>query len=40
MTNQTYPRHCEERSDAAIQRVSEAALDCRAPLAMTAEVAP
>jgi hypothetical protein len=29
-------RHCEERSDAAIQRASEAELDCFAALAMTA----
>src|SRR5205085_7285313 len=29
-------RHCEERSDAAIQSASEAALDCFASLAMTA----
>ena len=28
-------RHCEERSDEAIQRASEAALDCFAALAMT-----
>ena len=28
-------RHCEERSDAAIQRAPEAALDCVASLAMT-----
>jgi hypothetical protein len=28
-------RHCEERSDEAIQWSSETALDCRAPLAMT-----
>ncbi len=28
-------RHCEERSDAAIQWASEAALDCFAALAMT-----
>jgi hypothetical protein len=30
-------RHCEERSDEAIQRDSEAALDCFASLAMTDE---
>jgi len=28
-------RHCEERSDEAIQRVAEADLDCFASLAMT-----
>jgi hypothetical protein len=32
-------RHCEERSDAAIQRASETVLDCFAALAMTVEVA-
>ena len=31
-------RHCEERSDAAIQRDFEAALDCFAALAMTVEL--
>jgi len=30
-------RYCEERGDAAIQRASEAALDCFAALAMTAK---
>jgi hypothetical protein len=30
-------RHCEERSDEAIQRASEAVLDCFATLAMTEE---
>jgi hypothetical protein len=29
-------RYCEERSDEAIQRASEAILDCFASLAMTA----
>jgi len=29
-------RHCEERSDEAIQRVTETDLDCFASLAMTA----
>src|SRR4051794_18910169 len=33
-------RHCEERSDEAIQPASEAALDCFAPLAMTAGLEP
>jgi hypothetical protein len=28
-------RHCEERSDEAIQRIPEAVLDCFATLAMT-----
>jgi hypothetical protein len=32
-------RHGEERSDAAIQRASEAGLDCFASLAMTALMA-
>ncbi len=31
------PRHCEERSDAAIQKVTSEDLDCFATLAMTAE---
>jgi hypothetical protein len=31
----TLRRHCEEHRDEAIQRDPEAALDCRAPLAMT-----
>jgi hypothetical protein len=31
----TCNRHCEERSDEAIQWASEAALDCFALLAMT-----
>ena len=31
------PRHCEERSDEAIQTDSEALLDCLATLAMTAQ---
>jgi hypothetical protein len=31
-------RHCEERSDEAIQIAAEAALDCFASLAMTAAV--
>jgi phage terminase large subunit-like protein len=31
----TVPRHCEERSDEAIQSAAESALDCRASLAMT-----
>ena len=30
-------RHCEERSDEAIQWASGEALDCRATLAMTGE---
>ncbi len=32
-------RHCEERSDAAIQWASEVVLDCFASLAMTAYAA-
>jgi hypothetical protein len=33
---QTYPRHCEERSDAAIHLAAKKELDCFASLAMTA----
>jgi hypothetical protein len=33
----TQIRHCEERSDEAIQRAFETALDCFASLAMTKE---
>jgi hypothetical protein len=32
------PRHCEERSDEAIQPGLSAALDCFASLAMTAQL--
>jgi hypothetical protein len=33
-------RHCEERSDAAIQWASEPTLDCFASLAMMGQVIP